>query len=107
MIEAVAFASICFVLCNGCTPRDRLKKAGGGAILFLALFHAYNILQPLLPSEVDAILHSTIWGVLCAYAVPTANPSKKEDEKNEDCDEKDDEEKKPEKDETPPISDLN
>ena len=105
MIEAIAFASICFILCNGCTFRDRLKKAGGGAILFLALFHAYNILQPLLPSEVDAILHSAIWGVLCAYAVP--NPSKKMDEKGENCDEKDDEEKKPQKDETPPTSDLN
>lgn len=112
MIEAIAYAVICFIICNNCTARERWKKAGGGATLFIALFYSYNTLQPLLPSEIDAILHSTIWGVLCAYAVP--NSPKKVDEQSEDCDKKGEDrdkkdgvEKKPEKDETPPNSDLN
>jgi hypothetical protein len=71
MIEAVAYAIVCFVICKSCTPRDRLKKAGKGAILFVALFFAYNTLQPLLPEEIDHLLYTTIWGVLFAYAVPT------------------------------------
>jgi len=70
MIEAVAYAIVCFVICKSCTPRDRLMKACKGAILFIALFFAYNTLQPLLPAEIDHLLYTTIWGVLFAYAVP-------------------------------------
>jgi hypothetical protein len=105
MIEVIAYTVICFIICNNCTPCARWKKAGKGAILFVALFHSYNILHPLLPTEIDNLLHSTIWGVLFAYAVP--NPSKKVDEKEEHCDKKDCVEKQSEKDETPPISNLN
>ena len=85
MIEAVAYAIVCFIICKTCTPRDRLIKAGKGAILFITLFFAYNTLQPLLPEEIDHLLHSTIWGVLFAYAVP--NQTKRTDEDKEDCDE--------------------
>ncbi len=81
MIEAIAFAIICYVLCKDCAPYDRLKKAVGGAILFAVLFYAYNTLQPLLPTEIDHLLHSTIWGVLFAYAVP--NHTKRKNEENE------------------------
>jgi hypothetical protein len=105
MIETVAFTIICFILCNDCTTCVRLKKAGGGAILFIVSIFSYNTLQPLLPTQIDHLLHSTIWGFLFAYAVP--NPSKKENKKDEDCKEEDCVEKKSEKDETPPISDLN
>jgi len=109
MVEVVAFAVICYFLCKDCSRAERWKKAGGGAIIFVVLFSAYNTLQPLLPTEIDHLLHSTIWGVLFAYAVP--NSSKKMDEKDEDCDKKDDKkesvEKTPQEDETPPISDLN
>jgi len=100
MVETVAYAIICFVICNDCTTRDRLKKASGGTILFLALFSAYNTLQPLLPSEIDHLLHSTIWGVLFAYAVP--NSTQGTDKKQEDGDENkkvdDDEQKEPNSD---------
>ena len=85
MIEAVAYAIVCFVICKACSVRDRLLKAGKGAILFIALFFAYNTLQPLLPAEIDHLLYSTIWGVLFAYAVP--NSTKGTDEKKEDRDE--------------------
>jgi hypothetical protein len=85
MIEAVAFGVICFIICNGCTFYDRLKKGAWGAVLFVALFHSYTILQPLLPEEIDHLLHSTIWGVLFAYAVP--NQTKSTDENKEDSDE--------------------
>jgi len=85
MIEAIAYTVICFIICNNCNTRDRLKKAGKGAILFIALFFAYNTLQPLLPEEIDHLLHSTVWGVLFAYAVP--NSTKGTDEKKEDRDE--------------------
>jgi hypothetical protein len=102
-MEAIAFAIICYFLCKDCSRAERWKKAGGGAVLFIALFLSYNTLQPLLPTEIDTILHSTIWGVLCAYAVPNT----KTDKQNEDCNEKDGAEKKPQEDETPPISDLN
>jgi hypothetical protein len=98
MIEAVAFGVICFIICNTCSLSDRLKKGAGGTLLFFALFQAYNTLQPLLPSEVDAILHSTIWGVLCAYAVPNGRngqQSKKTDEAIKGEGEKDDEKKEP------------
>jgi len=84
MIEAVAFAIICFTIYNGCTVYDRLKKGAGGAILFVALFQSYTILQPLLSDEIDHLLHSTIWGVLFAYAVP--NNTKATDKKQEDND---------------------
>jgi len=85
MIEAVAFATICVLLCKDCALCDRLKKGAWGAILFLALFQSYTILQPLLPTEIDPLLHSTVWGVLFAYAVP--NSTKGTDEKKEDRDE--------------------
>jgi len=101
MIEAVAYAIVCFVVCKTCTPRDRLLKAGKGAILFIALFFAYNTLQPLLPVEIDHLLYSTLWGVLFAYAVPVNN------ENNKDDNEKDGVEKKPEKDQDPPIFEFN
>ena len=85
MIEAIAYITICFFICNACTFWNRLKKAGGGAIVFIALFQSYNILHPLLPTEIDSLLHSTIWGVLFAYAVP--NQPKSTDKKKEDRDE--------------------
>jgi hypothetical protein len=85
MIEVIAYTIICFIICNHCTSYDRWKKAGGGTILFVALFQSYNILQPLLPTEIDHLLHSTIWGVLFAYAVP--NQTKGTDKKNENHDE--------------------
>jgi len=110
MVEAIAFGVICFVICNTCSLSERLKKGAGGILLFFALFQSYNTLQPLLPSEVDAILHSAIWGVLCAYAVPSSRAckaSEKMDEKDENCDKEDGEEKKPQEAKTPPISDLN
>jgi hypothetical protein len=84
MIETVAFTIICFILCKDCTTYARLKKAGGGAILFIVSIFAYNTLHPLLPTEIDHLLHSTIWGVLFAYAVP--NITKKTDKKNENDD---------------------
>jgi len=86
MIEAIAFATVCFIICKDCTFCDRLKKGAGGAILFVALFQSYNILQPLLPTEIDHLLHSTVWGVLFAYAVPnsTKGTDKAEKDHNED-----------------------
>jgi hypothetical protein len=110
MIEAIAYGVICFFICNTCFLSERLKKGACGTLLFFALSQAYNTLQPLLPPQVDAVLHSTIWGVLCAYAVPSSpacKVSQKTDEKDENYKEKDGVEKQPEKDETPPISDLN
>jgi len=98
MIEAVAYAIVCFVICKTCTPRDRLIKAGKGAILFIALFFAYNTLQPLLPAEIDHLLYTTIWGVLFAYAVPTDKECQRKDEQSENNSEKDGVEKKPEED---------
>jgi len=107
MIEAVAYAIVCFVVCKTCTPRDRLLKAGKGAILFIALFFAYNTLQPLLPVEIDHLLYSTLWGVLFAYAVPSNKASEMNNEKNKDNNEKDGVEKKPEEDQDPPIFEFN
>jgi hypothetical protein len=69
MIEPIAFGVICFIL----TPNGffrRLKKGVGGTILYTVLIQSYTVLQPLLPTEIDELLHSTIWGVLFAYAVP-------------------------------------
>ena len=109
MIEAIAFGVICFVICNTCSLSDRLKKGAGGILLFFALFQSYNTLQPLLPPEVDAILHSTVWGVLCAYAVPSSRAckaSEKMDEKDENCDKKDCVQKEPQEDKTPLSSEL-
>jgi len=85
MIEAVAFATICVLLCKDCVLCERLKKGAWGAVLFIALHHSYAVLQPLLPTEIDYLLHSTVWGVLFAYAVP--NTTKGIDEKKEDRDE--------------------
>jgi hypothetical protein len=98
MIEAVAYAIVCFVICKTCTPRDRLKKACKGAILFIALFFAYETLQPLLPEEIDHLLYTTIWGVLFAYAVPTDKECHKSHEQSKNNSEKDGVEKKPEED---------
>jgi hypothetical protein len=109
MIEAIAFGVICFIICNTCPLSTRLKKGAGGTLLFFALFQSYNTLQPLLPSEVDAILHSTVWGVLCAYAVPSSRvykASKKVDEKNENGDEKDCVQKETREEKSPSISEL-
>jgi hypothetical protein len=97
MIEAVAYAIVCFIICKTCSFRDRLLKAGKGAVLFIALFFAYNTLQPLLPEEIDHLLYTTIWGVLFAYAVPTDKASQVENEKSKDDNEKDDVEKEPQK----------
>jgi hypothetical protein len=105
MVETIAFATICFFLAGGAFGY-RLKKGAGGAILFVALHYSYTILSPLLPTEIDNLLHSTVWGVLFAYAVPTEQ-SKKMDEEPENDGEEDGEEKDPEEDSTPPISDLN
>ena len=102
MIEAVAYAIVCFIICKTCTPRDRLIKAGKGAILFIALFFAYNTLQPLLPEEIDHLLHSTIWGVLFAYAVPNSTKGTDKAEENRNEDQKVDDEKQ-----EAPNSDLN
>jgi len=110
MIEAIAFGVICYAICNTCSLSERTKKGAGGTLLFFALFQSYNTLQPLLPPEVDAILHSVIWGVLCAYAVPfspACKVSKKMDEKDKNCDEKDCIQKEPQEPKTPPTSDLN
>ena len=85
MIEAIAFATVCFIICKDCTFCDRLKKGAWGAVLFIALHHSYTVLQPLLPEEIDHLLHSTVWGVLFAYAVP--NQTKRTDEDKEDRDE--------------------
>jgi len=98
MVEAVAYAIVCFVICKSCTPRDRLIKAGKGAILFIALFFAYNILQPLLPEEIDHLLYSTIWGVLFAFAVPTDKASQVKNEEGKDGNEQDGVEKEPKED---------
>ena len=98
MIEAVAYAIVCFVICKACSFRDRLKKAGGGAILFIALFFAYNTLQPLLPAEIDHLLYTTIWGVLFAYAVPNDKACQISHEQSKNDSEKDNIEKKPEED---------
>ena len=98
MIEAIAYAIVCFVICKTCSFRDRLQKAGKGTILFITLFFAYNTLQPLLPEEIDHLLYTTIWGVLFAYAVPADKECRKKmDEKDESHNEKDDEEKPPQK----------
>jgi len=96
MIEAVAYAIVCFVICKSCTPRDRLLKAGKGAILFIALFFAYETLQPLLPAEIDHLLYTTIWGVLFAYAVPNDKACHISHEQSKNDSEKDGVEKKPE-----------
>jgi hypothetical protein len=98
MIEAIAYAIICFVICKSCSFRDRLIKAGKGAILFIALFFAYNILQPLLPEEIDHLLYTTIWGVLFAFAVPTDKASQTKDEKDKDDNEQKGVKKKPKED---------
>ena len=95
MIEAVAYAIVCFVICKTCSFRDRLLKAGKGAILFIALFFAYNTLQPLLPEEIDHLLYTTIWGVLFAYAVPADKACQIKDK---DDNEKDGVEKEPKED---------
>jgi len=102
MIEAIAYTVICFIICNNCNTCDRLKKAGGGAILFVALFQSYNILQPLLPTEIDHLLHSTVWGMLFAYAVPnsTKGTDKAEEDRNED-------QKVDDEEQEAPNSDLN
>ena len=92
MIETIAYATVCFVICKTCTPRDRLIKAGKGAILFIALFFAYNTLQPLLPAEIDHLLYTTIWGVLVAYAVPNDAQRTNKNEKDRDKDQKVDDE---------------
>jgi hypothetical protein len=94
MMEAIAFGAICFILAPKGSPlAQRLKKGAGGAILFVALFQSYSVLQPLLPSEIDHLLHSTIWGVLFAYAVPNPQNRTKVENKEEqgDADEKNDE----------------
>ncbi len=71
MMETIAYAILCFILTpKGSPALSRLKKGAGGAVLFIALFKSYAILQPLLPPEIDHLLHSTVWGVLFAYAVP-------------------------------------
>jgi len=98
MIETIAYAIVCFVICKNCSTRDRLMKAGKGAILFIALFFAYNTLQPLLPVEIDHFLYTAIWGFLFAYAVPA--------EKNRQTHNGDDK-KKPQDGQTPPNSTLN
>ena len=95
---AIAYAIVCFVICKTCFLRDRLKKAGEGAILFIALFFAYNTLQPLLPKEIDHLLYTTIWGVLFAYAVPTDKSCQISHEKDEDDNKKDGVEKEPKED---------
>jgi hypothetical protein len=93
MIEAIAFAVICYFLCHNCSTHKRLKKAVGGAILFIILFFSYNTLQPLLPTEIDHLLHSSIWGVLFAYAVPNQTKSKNKQQETEE--KKNDIEKEP------------
>jgi hypothetical protein len=98
MIEAIAYAIVCFIICKSCSPRDRLKKAGKGAILFIALFFAYDTLQPLLPEEIDHLLYSTIWGVLFAYAVPTEKERREDNKERKDDNEQDGVEKKPQED---------
>jgi len=95
MIEAIAYAIVCFVICKTCSLRDRLIKAGKGAILFIALFFAYNTLQPLLPAEIDHLLYTTIWGVLFAYAVPTNKACHMDNKKDKDHNEKESIEEKP------------
>jgi hypothetical protein len=88
--EATAYAILCFILAPKGSPIPfRLKKGAGGAILFVALFLSYTILQPLLPTEIDHLLHSTIWGVLFAYAVPTEHHPKKKSNKEQGDDEDD------------------
>jgi len=112
MIETIAYAVVCFVICKNCSTRDRVMKAGRGAILFFALFSAYNTLQPLLPTEIDHLLYTTVWGVLFAYAVPTekecqvSNNCKKCNCEKCKC-EKCDDEKKPQDGQTPPNFTLN
>jgi hypothetical protein len=107
MIETVAYAIVCFIICKTCTLRDRLIKAGKGAILFIALFFAYNTLHPLLPEEIDHLLYTTIWGVLFAYAVPTDKACQLDNKKDKDHNEKDGVEKETKKNEDPPISEFN
>jgi len=94
--EAIAYAILCFILAPKGSPISyRLKRKAGGAILFIALFQSYAILQPLLPTEIDNLLHSTIWGVLFAYAVPTEHHPKKKCDKEQGDDEDDKEHRSP------------
>jgi hypothetical protein len=96
MLEAIAFATLCFILAPKGSPVSfRLRKGAGGAILFIALFQSYTILQPLLPSEINNLLHSTIWGVLFAYAIPTQHHPKKQSNKEQGDDEDDEKERSP------------
>jgi hypothetical protein len=95
MMEAIAFGVLCFILAIGSPVPYRLKKGAGGAILFLTLFQSYAVLQPLLPTDIDHLLHSTIWGVLFAYAVPSQHHPKKESDKEQGDDEDDEEERSP------------
>ena len=95
MVEAIAYAIVCAVICKTCSYRERLKKAGGGAILFITLFFAYNTLQPLLPAEIDHLLYTTIWGVLFAYAVPTDKACHMNNKKDKNHNEKESIEEKP------------
>jgi hypothetical protein len=97
-MEAIAFATICFILAPKGSPiLHRLKKGAGGAILYIALFQSYHILRPLLPTELGYLLHSAIWGALFAYATPNLplrNSSTDEGKKEQGDNRQHDEEKK-------------
>jgi hypothetical protein len=109
MIEAIAYAIVCFIICKTCSLCDRLKKACKGATLFIALSFSYNTLHPLLPQEIDHLLYTTIWGVLFAYAVPTEQQPKKKSDKEQGDDEDDKKHRSPKigvEGEIPPTSTL-